>query len=94
MDLFEDTKSYKVFILLLESFKDLFLAYLTNRELGMLDRAITDVNLRKVYLKEASTFYLNNDVESLDELRWIVKRGIPLSKVHLSSLCYELNGKL
>ena len=64
----DDSKSYKVIKLLLQSCNDLFFSYLTNRELGVLDIVISDINLRFVYLEQATRFYLYNKVQSLGEL--------------------------
>ena len=94
MDLPEEKKSNIVLTLLLQSFKDIFFPYLTNRDLGKLDMAINDVNLRHIFTNEIRLFYSSNNIESLDELMWIVKRKVPLSNVHLSKLCSELNCKL
>ena len=85
MEVLDDDKWCKVLKLLLQSFGDSFFSYLTNRELGKFDSAISgsNINLRKLYIKEASIFYLNNKIESIHELRRIIKRGIILSKCHL-----------
>ena len=83
MNLRDLSISYKVIKLFLQSCSDLFFSYLTNRELGLLDRAIKDVNLRKVFIQQAGLFYLNNSIGSLAELEWILKRGIVITKCHL-----------
>ena len=62
----DDSNSYKVLKLFLQSCSDLFFSYLTNRELGVLDRVITDVNLRKIYFQQAAIFYQHNKVTFLD----------------------------
>ena len=89
MDLIvDDSKSYKVInLLLLESSYDLFSSYLTNRELGVLDNVISDINLRFVYLEQAARFYLYNKVQSLGELEWILKRNINITKCRLDFDC-------
>lgn len=74
MEVFDDIKSYKVLKLLLQSLDGLFYSYLTNRELGKLDSAISDIDLRRIYFKEAGTFYLIYAFESWAELKWIIKR--------------------
>ena len=80
--IYDDSSSYKVLKQLLQSCSDLFFSYLTNRELGVLDRVITDVNLRKIYFQQAAIFYQHNKVASLDEMEWISARGIVLTKCH------------
>lgn len=87
----DDIKCHKVFELLLQSLDGLFFSYLTNRELGKLDITISDKNLRKLYHQYASIFYLNNQVQSLDELKWIMTRRIVLTKCYLD---FEFDGKL
>ena len=79
----DDSEGYNVLELLLQSCTDLLFSYLTNRELGILDRVITHVNLRRIYFREAAHFYLNNKIQSLDELSWILKRNIHITKCHL-----------
>ena len=86
----DDSEGYKVLeLLLLESSNHLFFSYLTNRELGVLDTVITDLNLRSIYFREAFHFYLNNKIQSLDELSWILKRNIHITKCHLD---FEFEG--
>ena len=92
MEVFDDSKSYKVLKLLLQPLGDLFFPYLTNRDLGKLDSAISDTALRKFYFKEAGTFYSINFIESIDEFAWIIKRRIPLSRLTLSLFDFELQG--
>ena len=87
----DDSKRYQVFrLLLLESSDELFFSYLTNRELGVLDRVITKVNLRRIYFREAFHFYLKNKIQSPAELKWILKRNIHITKCHMD---FELEGK-
>ena len=86
----DELTSYKVLKLLLQSCHDLFFSYLTNRELGILDRVITDVNMRKIYLLQAKHFYFKNKVQSLDELEWIMMRNISMTKCHLD---FDFDGK-
>ena len=78
----DDSTSYKVLKLFLQSCSDLFFSYLTNRELGVLDRVITDINLRKIFFQQAAIFYQRNKVTFLDEMEWILARGIVLTKCH------------
>ena len=84
----DDSTSYKVLKLLLQSSSDLFFSYLTNRELGVIDQIITDVNLRQIFFKQTGRFYLSNKIKSLGELNWILKRMISISKCHLD-FCFE-----
>ena len=85
MEVLDDDKRCKVLKLLLQSLGDSFFSYLTNRELGKLDSAISgsNINLRKLYIKEASIFYLKNKIKSMYELWWIMRRGFILTKCHL-----------
>ena len=86
----DDSNSYKVLKLLLQSCNHLFFSYLTNRELGLLDTLISDVNLRQIYWKQAERFYLCNKIQSLEELNWILKRNIHITKCYLD---FEFEGK-
>ena len=79
----DDLSSYKVIKLFFQSCSDLFFSYLTNRELGVLDRVITDINLRRIYFQQVGLFYDSNKIKSLSELKWIMKRNIKLVKCHL-----------
>ena len=79
----DDLNCHKVLKLFLQSCSDLFFSYLTNRELGILDRAITDINLRKIYTQHAAVFYRTNRIQSFAELEWVMKRGIVLTKCNL-----------
>ena len=88
--IYDDSSSYKVLKQLLQSCSDLFFSYLTNRELGILDRVITDVNLRNIYFQRAGLFYLNNKIKSLNEMEWILMKGIVITKCHLD---FEFEGK-
>ena len=86
----DDSSSYKVFKLFLQSCSDLFFSYLTNRELGILDRVITDINLRKIYFQQVAIFYQTNQMKSLAELEWILTRCIIITKCHLD---FDFEGK-
>ena len=87
----DDRSIYKVIKLLLQSCGDIFFPYLTNRELGVLDRIITDISLRKLYFQQAGKFYLTNKFQSLDELDWVMKRSFIMTKCHLD---FEFEGNL
>lgn len=87
----EDQSSYKVIKLLLQSCCDLFFPYLTNRELGLLDRIITDIILRKIFFQQAGQFYLNNKIKSLDELNWVMKRELRITRCHLD---FDFEGRI
>ena len=80
----DDLSSHKVLKLFLQSCSDLFFSYLTNRELGVLDRVITDISLRKIYFTRVGLFYESNKIQSFDELKWILKRSVKLIKCHLN----------
>ena len=87
----EDQSSYKVIKLLLQSCSDLFFPYLTNRELGLLDRIITDIILRKIFFQQAGQFYLNNKIKSLDELNWVMKRELRITRCHID---FDFEGRI
>ena len=71
-------KSRQVFIVLLESCWDIFYPYLSNEDIGKIDSALTDKSLKGIYIKQVSKFYLSNKIKSIDELEWIMKRGLYL----------------
>ena len=79
----DDSTSYKVLKLLLQSSSDLFFSYLTNRELGVIDQIITDINMRQIFFIQTEYFYLSNKIQSLGESNWILKRKINITKCHL-----------
>ena len=56
----------------------------------ILDRVITDVYLRKIYFQQVGMFYSGNKTKFKDELKWILMRGIVLTKCHLD---FEFEGK-
>ena len=85
----DDSSSYKVLRLFLQSCSDLFFSFLTNRELGVLDRVITDVNLRKIYFQQSAIFYQTNRIKSFEELEWVFMRDILLTNCHLA---FEFEG--
>ena len=51
------SKSYKVFIALLESCWDHFYPYLSNEDIGKIDSALTEKSLREIYIKQVKKFY-------------------------------------
>lgn len=85
-----DDSSYKVIKLLLQSCCDIFFPYLTNRELGLLDRIISDMRLRKLYFQQAGQFYITNKLRFLNELIWVMKRGFVITKCYLD---FDFEGK-
>ena len=87
----DNNSSYKVIKLLLQSCSDIFFPYLTNRELGLLDRIITDICLRKLFFQQAGHFYITNKIKSLDELTWVMKRELIITKCHLD---FDFEGKI
>lgn len=87
----DEEGSCKVFKLLLQSCSDLFFPFLTNRELALLDRIITDISLRKLFFQQADQFYLKNKFKSLNELTWVMKRGFVITKCHLD---FDFDGKI
>ena len=54
----------------------LFYPYLSNRDIGKLDSALTEISLRKMFLTKVSDFYLVNKIYSKKELDWILTRNI------------------
>ena len=86
----EDYLSYKsvcknrqVLFLLLEACWDLFYPYLLNDDIGKIDLALTEKGLRGLYFNQVGKFYLFNNISSVDELEWLMKRGISLTKCGL-----------
>ena len=57
----------------------LFFPYLSNLEIGRLDSALTDRNLRKLYFNQVSDFYLTNTIYARAEFDWIIVRNISLT---------------
>ena len=74
-----ESKGHQVFFLLLESCWVLFYPYLSNDDIGKIDSALTEKSLRELYIKQVSKFYLTNNIYSVGELEWIMKRGIDLT---------------
>ena len=71
----------------------LFFPYLSNVEIGRLDSALSDRNLRKLYLDQVSDFYLTNPIYARAELDWIILRNIPLTICRLD-FALDLEGIL
>ena len=65
----------------------LFYPYLSNRDIGKLDSALTEISLRKMFLTKVSDFYLVNKIYSKKELDWILTRNILWTKCHLAFDC-------
>ena len=76
-------KSRQVLFLLLEACWDLFYPYLLKENIGKVDIALTEKSLRKLYFNQVSKFYLFHGISSVEELEWIMKRGISLTKCKL-----------
>ena len=72
----------KVFLLLLQSCWNDFMLYLSRREISKLDRAITEISLRKVFFSQVGQFYQKNKILSLGKLEWILNRSIKLTSCH------------
>ena len=68
---------------LLRNCWEIFFPYLSNLEIGLIDSVLTDIPLRKVYLKKVSDFYVVNKIYSFKELKWILNRNLPLVKCHM-----------
>ena len=73
----------QVLFLLLETCWDLFYPYLSKENIGKIDIALTEKSLRGLYFNQVSKFYLINRISSVEELEWIMKRGISLTKCNL-----------
>ena len=84
-------KSHQTFTLLLESCWDLFYPYLSNEDICKIDSALTERRLREIYCKQVSKFYLVTSINSVDELEWILKRGIDLT---VCRLVFDCEGKM
>ena len=57
-----------------------FFLYFTNAELGKLDIAISEVSLRKIFIKRVGLYYNHNPIISRSEFDWILSRNISLTK--------------
>ena len=82
-------KRHQVFTLLFDTW-DLFYPYLLKNEVIKFDTALAEKSLREIYFKQVSNFYLSNSIYSVDELEWIIKRGIDLTVCRLE---FEQKGK-
>ena len=58
--------------------------YLSNREISKLDRAITEILLRKVFFSQVGQFYEKKNIMSKGELDWILSRNIKLTSCHVA----------
>ena len=80
-------KSHQVFTLLLDSCWVLFYLYLSNEDICKIDSALTEKSLRELYINQVSKFYSVNNIYSVGELEWIMKRGIDLTVCRLDFDC-------
>ena len=55
-----------------------FLLYFTNNDFGKLDLAISETILRDVFHKRAGSFYFYNKINSIEEFKFIVNRGLAI----------------
>ena len=78
------SKGRQAFMVLLGPCWDLFYPYLSNEDIGKIDSVLTEKNLRELYFKQASKFYLTNSIYSVVELEWIIMRGIGLTVCRLA----------
>ena len=74
----------KVLVLLLHSCWADFMRYLSYREISKLDRAISEIPLRKLFFGQVGQFYKKNKILSKNELDWIMSRSIKLISCHLN----------
>ena len=95
MDVEEDitvtnvSKNRQVLTLLWGNRWDLFFPYLSNREIGKFDSALSEKSLRVTYFKQVSKFYLVNQINTTAEIEWILKRGIDLTVCRLAFTTYH-----
>ena len=66
--------------------REFFLPYLRNQDLSKLDTSLTEKVIRNLYFRQIGHFYNTNEVGSLSELTWIVKRNISITRFRLSTL--------
>lgn len=85
-----EDKSRQVLQLLMEPCWDLFYCCLSNEDIGRIDSALTEKGLRKLYLDKVGEFYIENNILSAAELKWIMKRDISLTVCRLD---FEYEGK-
>ena len=57
--------------------------YLSRREISKLDRTITEISLRKLFLSRVGQFYQKNAILSKGELDWLMSRNVKLTSCHL-----------
>lgn len=93
MELATNTPKPTSLSFMLQTCWKLFFPYLSNLEIGKLDPALTDRNLRELYLDQVSDFYLSNEIYTEEELEWIIIRNISLTKCHLG-FNVETTGKI
>lgn len=93
MELATNTPKPTSLSFMLQTCWKLFFPYLSNLEIGKLDSALTDRNLRELYLDQVSDFYLSNEIYTEEELEWIIIRNISLTKCHLG-FNVETTGKI
>ena len=63
------------------SFEESLLSYLKPNDIGKLDIAISETSLRKEFHNHLHAYYNKNKINSVDELKFIVKRRLSLEKL-------------
>ena len=97
MDVEEDitvtniSKNRQVLTLLWGTRWNILFPYLSNREIGKFDSALTEKSLRAIYFKKLSKFYLVNQISTVAELEWILKRGVDLTVCRLAFTYHDGN---
>ena len=61
------------------SFED-FLLYFSNKDIGKLDLAISEIVLRNAFHKRLGSFYSHNIISCMDELELVVNRNVSIGK--------------
>ena len=57
-----------------------FLLYFSNKDIGKLDLAISETNLRDAFHQRLGSFYNCNFITCMDEFRMVTNRNIPAEK--------------
>ena len=63
------------------SFED-YLLYFSNKDIGNLDIAISEINLRDAFHQRLGSFYNNNIITCFGEFKMISNRNVPVVKCH------------
>ena len=57
---------------------EVFLLYFSNKDIGKLDLAISETNLRDAFHQRLGSFYNKNEITFMNELKLVAKRNIAI----------------